>query len=118
MAIVEGDLPHLAVTTLPDWEPGTPGVLCVSGLHTIPISTALRAGDERIVFALSNRRGTLTRLREDARASFCLLGAGLAFTAYGEASVVREALDTAPHVVALELRSASSRTTSPTGAPR
>ena len=104
MAILEDDLPRVAVSALPDWEPGTPGVLCVSGLHAIPISTALRAGDDRIVFALSSRRSTLTRLREDARTSFCLLGAGLAFTAYGEAAVIREGLEAAPHVVALELR--------------
>ena len=31
------------VEILPEWEQGAPGVLCASGPHAIPVSTALRA---------------------------------------------------------------------------
>jgi hypothetical protein len=90
--------------TLPDWERGTPGILCVAGPRAIPISTAVRAGDERLLFALARGRETLATLRADPRAAFCVLGAGVAFTAHGEVSVVREELESAPTVAGLELR--------------
>jgi hypothetical protein len=89
---------------LPEWERGTPGFLVVAGLHAIPISTAVRAGDGRLLFALGAARETLARLRDDPRAAFCLLGRGLAFTAHGSAAVVRDELESAPGVVAVELR--------------
>ena len=88
---------------LPRWQPGTPAVLVVAGSHAIPISTAMRAGDRRLVFALGRRRETLARLREDPAATLCVLGEGIAFSAYGEASVLRERLESVP-VVAVELR--------------
>jgi hypothetical protein len=90
---------------LPEWEQGAPAVLAVAGPHAIPVSTALRAGDARVMLALGRRRETLARLREHPDAALCLLAAGVAFTAYGRASVVREELDGAPHVagVALEV---------------
>jgi hypothetical protein len=90
------------VEGLPDWEPGTPGVLCVTGPHAIPVSTAVRAGDDRLLLALASGRETLRRLREDPRAALCLLGRGVAFTAEGQAQVVSERLEAAP-VVAVEL---------------
>jgi hypothetical protein len=92
------------VDELPHWEPGTPAVLSASGPHAIPLSTAVRAADDRIVFALAHSRETLRRLREDPRAALCLMGAGVAFTAEGEARVIREELEASPHVAALELR--------------
>lgn len=76
----------------------------MSGPHPIPVSTAVRAGDDRLLLALGRRRDTLERLREDSRAAFCLLGEGLAFTAHGHAAVVAEQLDAADRVVAVELR--------------
>jgi hypothetical protein len=88
---------------LPEWEPGTPGVLCTAGPHAIPVSTAVRAGDDRILLALGSGRETLARLREDPSAALALLGQGVAFTAYGDATVLREELDAAP-VAAIELR--------------
>lgn len=90
--------------TLPDWERGTPGVLCVAGPHPIPVSTAIRADDDRVLMALGGGREALARLREDPRAAFCLLGRGIAFTAHGAASVVEEGLHATPSVVAVELR--------------
>ena len=90
--------------SLPEWPTGTVGLLVASGPHAIPISTAVRAGVDRLLFALARRRETLARLREDPRAAFSLLAEGLAFTAYGRTRVVREELRSAPSVAALELR--------------
>jgi hypothetical protein len=89
---------------LPRWEPGTPAVLSVHGPHAIPVSTAVRASEDRIVFALARRRDTLARLRDHPAAALCVLGAGVAFTAEGDVAVVREELSASPHVAALELR--------------
>ena len=88
---------------LAHWEPGAAGVLCVAGPHAIPVSTATRVADDRLVFALGRRREALARLRSDPAVAFCLLGEGLAFTAHGSARVIREELESAP-VVAVELR--------------
>lgn len=88
---------------LPVWEQGTPAVLVVAGLHAIPVSTTVRVGDDRVCFALGLRRETLRRLRQDPHAALCMLGEGIAFTAWGTAAVVRERLEAAP-VAGLELR--------------
>ena len=64
----------------------------------------MRAGDDRIVFALAHRRETFQLLREGPAAALCMLGAGIAFTAYGDVAVVREETEASPHVAALELR--------------
>jgi hypothetical protein len=89
---------------LPVWDQGTPAILCVAGPHPIPVSTAVRAGDDRVLFALGRKRDTLQLLRDDSRAAFCLLGEGVAFTAHGNAWVVAEQLDASDRVVAVELR--------------
>ncbi|HZI91806.1 MAG TPA: hypothetical protein VFD31_09315 [Thermoleophilaceae bacterium] len=88
---------------LPHWEPGTAAVLCVPGPHAIPVSTAIRSGDRRVLLALGRRRETLERLREDAGAALCVMAEGLAFTAGGRAAVVRAPLRAQPSAVALEL---------------
>ena len=88
---------------LPDWTAGTPAVLCPVGPHPIPVSTAVRAGDRRIVMALGRRREALRRLREEPTAALCLMGEGAAFTAYGRATVVAEELEAADTVVAVAL---------------
>ena len=90
--------------TLPAWERGTPGILCVAGPRAIPISTAVRLGDDRLAFGLARSRETLAVLRSDPRAAFCVLGAGVAFTAHGSVGVMREELEAAPTVAGLELR--------------
>jgi hypothetical protein len=92
--------------TLPVWRQGTPAVLCVAGPHVIPISTAVRLGNDRLAFALGSGRETLTRLRSDPQVALCMLGTELAFTAYGSAAVVREPLESAP-VVGVALRVSS-----------
>ena len=87
---------------LPYWKTGTPAVLCVEGPHAIPISTAVRAASDRVLFALGRERETLKRVRRDPSAALCLLGEGLAFTAHGRLRIVGE-LESADTVVAVEL---------------
>jgi hypothetical protein len=89
---------------LPEWERGTPAVLCVAGPHPIPVTAIARAGDDRVLLALGRRRETLRRLREDPAVALLLMGAGLAFTAHGRARVLAERLEAADRVVAVELR--------------
>ena len=91
------------MTPLPHWAEGSAAVLAVGGPHAIPISTALRAADDRILFALGARRRTLELLRDDPRAALCLMAEGAAFTAHGRATVIREPLEAVP-LAALELR--------------
>ena len=89
---------------LPHWDQGTPAILCVAGPHPIPVSTAVRADDQRVLLALGRKRDTLKFLRDDSRAALCVLGAGIALTAHGYASVVAEQLEATDRVVAVELR--------------
>ena len=71
------------------WPLRAPGLLIVAGPHAIPISTAVRAGDRRLILGLARRRETLERLRADP---------------YGQAVVVREKLEDMPNLSAVELR--------------
>jgi hypothetical protein len=89
---------------LPTWPQGTPAVLCVTDLHAIPVSSYVRAGDDRIVLALGSRRETLARIRAEPEAAFCVLASGVAFTAHCSAAVVRESMEAAPSNTAVELR--------------
>jgi flavin reductase (DIM6/NTAB) family NADH-FMN oxidoreductase RutF len=73
---------------LPEWPAGTVAVLSTAGPHAIPVSTATRAGDRTIHFALAHRRDSLARLREEPRCALTILAAGVAVTAYGAAEVV------------------------------
>jgi hypothetical protein len=88
---------------LPDWPRGTAAVFCVAGPHPIPVSTAVRVGDDRARLALGGRRETLRRLRTDPAAALCILAEDLAFTAKGEARVLQEGVGPAPSLVVVEL---------------
>jgi hypothetical protein len=88
---------------LPLWPEGTAAVLCVAGPHAIPVSTAVRVAPRRIVIALGGGRETLTRLREEPAVALCVMAEGLAFTAYGRASIAREGLEAAPRIVAVRI---------------
>jgi len=88
---------------LPPWPPGTAAVLCVAGPHAIPVSTAIRAADRRVLMALGGRRETLRRIREDPAAALCVMAEGLAFTAKGDARVIQEGVEAAPALVVVEL---------------
>jgi hypothetical protein len=90
--------------SLPHWERGTPVVLCVAGPHPIPVSTAIRAGEDRVLLALGRERETLRRLRDEPAVALLVLAEGVAFTAHGEARVVAERLEVADTIVAVELR--------------
>ena len=92
------------VERLPHWERGTPVVLCAAGPHPIPVSTAIRAGDDRILLALGRRREALRRLRAEPGAALLVMGEGVAFTAFGDARVVSERMEAADTIVAVELR--------------
>lgn len=92
---------------LPPWPPGTVALLSTAGGEPacVPVSTAVRAGDDRVLFVLGPRRDTLARLRADGRVALALLGAGdLAVTLHGVASVVADPLPGAEPVVAVQLR--------------
>jgi hypothetical protein len=92
---------------LPHWPPGTVALLATGAgtPHVIPVSTALRAGDDRVLLALAHRRESLRRLREDPAAALALLAEGdVACTAYGTARVVADPLPGAENVVGVELR--------------
>jgi hypothetical protein len=89
---------------LPEWERGTPAVLCAAGPHAIPVSTPVRVADDAVRFALGREREMLRRLREHPRVALLVMGKGLAFSAYGDAAVIAERLETADTVVGVELR--------------
>jgi hypothetical protein len=92
---------------LPHWPPGTVALLATGAgaPHVIPVSTALRAADDRVLLALAHRRESLRRLREDpaggARAARRRRRGG-----HGArpAAVVADPLPGAENVVAVELR--------------
>ena len=67
----------------------------------IPVSTAIRAGDARVLFALAPRRGSLGRLREEPRVALAVLAADVAVTLHGRAWVVAEELPGAEAVAAV-----------------
>jgi hypothetical protein len=92
------------VDELPQWEEGTPALVCVTGPHSIPVSTAVRVSGSVLRFALGGGRETLARLRGSPEIAVSILGRGIAFTAYGSSEVVRERLEAAPGVVAVQLR--------------
>lgn len=73
---------------LPEWPEGTVAVLSTAGPHAIPVSTATRAGDAAIHFALAHTRDSLARLREHPHCALTILAAGVAVTAHGTADVV------------------------------
>lgn len=78
---------------LPEWPEGTVAVLSTGAgePHAIPVSTAVRRGPRTIAFALSLRRESLARLRQDPRCALTILAAGdVAVTALGRASIVTE----------------------------
>jgi hypothetical protein len=91
------------VERLPEWERGTPAVLCVAGPHPIPVTAFLRAGHDRVLLGLGKKRETVRRLREDPAVALLLMASGLAFTAHGRARVIAEELESADTVVAVEL---------------
>ncbi len=92
--------------SLPDWEPGTVAVLSTGAgpPHAIPVSTAVKTGPSTILFALSRRRESLARQREDPRGALTLFGPGnFAVTAPATAVIVEEPMQVSDRVVAIRL---------------
>ena len=89
---------------LPEWPPGTVTILSTQGdaPHAIPVSTALRAGPQRVLLALGAGRTSLARLRADPVVALVILSADdVAVTAHGSARVLAEEL--VDGVVAVEI---------------
>jgi flavin reductase (DIM6/NTAB) family NADH-FMN oxidoreductase RutF len=99
-------MPHEDPVALPEWPPGTVAILSTAAgePHAIPVSTGVRAGPRAVLFALSLRRESLARLREDPRCALTLLAAGdVAFTAVGRATIVQEPMEASDRVAAIRL---------------
>ncbi len=97
---------------LPQWPAGTVCILATTGAdgpHAIPVSTAIRVADDRIVLALAATRGTLARLLADPRVALGVTGPDLAFTAHGSARVVADPLPGVDGVCGVEIRVSSTR---------
>lgn len=91
---------------LPKWPYGTVAILSTAAgpPHAIPVSTAVRAGSRRVLFALASGRESLRRLRVDPRVALTLLCEGdVAVTAHGAARVVEDPLPGIDGVVAVAL---------------
>jgi Pyridoxamine 5'-phosphate oxidase len=93
-----------AIPVLPRWPQRTVAVLSTvdEGVHAIPVSAPVRAGDRRILLSLHHSRDTLSRLRRWPEVAMTILTEGdLAFTARGRASVVEEPMAADPEYVAV-----------------
>jgi hypothetical protein len=92
------------VDALPDFPEGLVAFVATAGdagPHVIPVSALHRAGPDRLLLALTHRRGTLARLRARPRVAVALTGAGFAVTAHGPATVVADPLPGAEFMVAV-----------------
>ena len=90
---------------IPDWPPGTVAILTTlgpDGPHAIPVSTALRAGDDAVLLALGPGRGSLERLRADPRCALAVVAGGTAMTLRGRAAIAGEAAGTVAVRIAVE----------------
>ena len=91
---------------LPEWPPGTVAILSTGAgaPHAIPVSTIVRAGSGRVLFALAAHRESLRRLRAEPRVALTVLCEGdVAVTAYGTATVAEDPLRSSDGVVAIAL---------------
>jgi hypothetical protein len=87
------DRQHPQLQTLPEWPTATIALLATvdDGPYAIPVSAPLRAEDRCILLSLRRGRGSLARLRKQARVALVVLTEGdIAFTARGRAHVVDE----------------------------
>lgn len=90
---------------IPDWPPGTVAILTTlspDGPHAIPVSTALRAGDDAVLLALGPGRGSLERLRANPRCALAVVATGTAVTLRGRAAIAGEAAGTVAVRIAVE----------------
>jgi hypothetical protein len=93
--------------TLPDWPEGSVLILITGGAepHAIPVSAAVRVGPRRLRIGLAQSRDSLARLRAQPRVAVAILGQGdVAVTAYGDATVVCEAVVEGVAAVEVEIQ--------------
>ena len=99
-------MPREDPAALPDFAPGTVAVLSTGAgaPHAIPVSTAVRVSDTRLVLALARRRESLRRLREDPRAALTIMAGGdIALTAHCEVTILEDPMAISDRVAALRL---------------
>src|SRR5437763_16491683 len=95
-----------AVAILPQWPQRTVAVLSTvdDGVHAIPVSAPVRAGDRRILLSLHRSRDTLGRIRRWPEAALTFLAEDdLAFTARGRAPGAEEPMAVDPEYVAVAI---------------
>jgi hypothetical protein len=91
---------------LPRWPQRTVAVLSTvdEGVHAIPVSAPVRAGDRRILLSLHRSRDTLGRIRRWPEVALTVLAEDdLAFTARGRAVVAEEPMAADPEYVAVAI---------------
>jgi hypothetical protein len=91
---------------LPRWPQRTVAVLSSvdEGVHAIPVSAPVRAGDRQILLSLHRSRDTVGRIRRWPEVALTFLAEDdLAFTARGTASVVEEPMTVDPEYVAVKI---------------
>ena len=95
---------------LPQWPQRTVAVLSTvdEGVHAIPVSAPVRAGDRRILLSLHRSRDTLERIRRWPEVALTFLAEGdLAFTARGRATIAEEPMAVDPEYVAVAIEVAA-----------
>ena len=97
------------IPVLPQWPQRTVAVLSTvdEGVHAIPVSAPVRAGDRRILLSLHRSRDTVRRIRRWPEVALTFLAEDdLAFTARGTATVVGEPMAVDPEYVAVAIEGA------------
>jgi len=97
---------HASPGILPRWPQRTVAVLSTvdEGVHAIPVSAPVRAGDRRILLSLHHSRDTVGRIRRWPEVALTVLAEGdLAFTARGRATVAEEPMAADPEYVAVAI---------------
>ena len=91
---------------LPDFPLRTIAVLSTvdPAPHAIPVSAPVRASDTAILLSLHRTRDSLARLRANPAVALTVLTEGdVAFTARGQAHVIRDALESDPDYVGVAI---------------
>jgi Pyridoxamine 5'-phosphate oxidase len=92
--------------SIPELPNGIVAVLATvgpAGPAAIPVSALLRAGGDRLLFALAATRGSTARLRVDPRAAMSLNGPGMSLCVEGVARLAADPLPGAEFMVAFRL---------------
>jgi hypothetical protein len=97
---------HASAAILPRWPQRTVAVLSTvdEGVHAIPVSAPVRAGDRRILLSLHRSRDTVGRIRRWPEVALTVLAENdLAFTARGRATIAEEPMAVDPEYVAVAI---------------